>query len=138
MARKRRRSGFTAGELNLVAMIDVAFQLLNFFIISIKPVDTLTHLGVNRPQAEKKSQEESPAELIKITVFPDGYSLNDRLMSIAQLRMDLGRRAGIDPKQNVLIQVTNTSEHGKLIDLLDVCAEVKLTELSVVSSGSSY
>ena len=34
MARKRRRSTFTAGELNLTAMIDVAFQLLSFFLVS--------------------------------------------------------------------------------------------------------
>lgn len=136
MPRKRRKSSFTAGELNLVAMIDVAFQLLNYFIISIHPVDVMTHLAVNRPQAEKKSQEESTASVIRITVFPDGYTLNERLRSVVQLRQELARLASIDKKQNILIQVTNESTHGKLVDLLDMCAEMKLTELSVVSSGA--
>lgn len=138
MARKRRRSSHTAGELNLVAMIDVAFQLLNFFIISVHPVDIMTHMKIDRPMAEKQSQEVSPASVIRITVFPDGYTVNERLMSVAQLREDLRKRAGVDPDQNVLIQVTNTSTHNKLVDLLDICAEVHLTKLSVVSSGSEY
>ena len=49
MARNRRISGNVAGELNLVAMIDVAFQLLSFFLITVAPVDALTHLPVARP-----------------------------------------------------------------------------------------
>ncbi len=136
MARKRRRSGFHAGELNLVAMIDVAFQLLNYFIISITPVDVMTHLSVNRPQAEKKSQDESTASVIRITVFPDGFTINERLRSVPQLRQELQRLARTDTKQNILIQVTNESTHGKLVTLLDMCAEMKLTELSVISSGA--
>ena len=136
MPRKRRKSSFTAGELNLVAMIDVAFQLLNFFIISLKPVDVMTHLGINRPQAEKKSQDVSPAELIRITVFPQGYTLNETVRSVAQLRTELSRLASLSTKQNILIQVTQESSHGQLVDLLDICAEMKLTELSVVSSGA--
>ncbi|MEI6807435.1 MAG: biopolymer transporter ExbD [bacterium] len=136
MARKRRKSSFMAGELNLVAMIDVAFQLLNFFIISIRPVDTMTHLAINRPQAEKKSQEESTANVIRITVFPDGYSLNERLRSMAQMRQELGSLAAISTKQSILIQVTQESTHGKLVDLLDMCAELRLTDLNVVSSGA--
>jgi len=135
MARKRRHSSFMAGELNLVAMIDVAFQLLNFFIISIHPVDTMTHLGVNRPQAESRNKAPSTANVIRVTVFPDGYTLNERLTTAVKLRQELGRLARIDTKQNILIQVTQESTHGKLVELLDMCAEMKLTELSVVSSA---
>ena len=53
MARKRRRNSFNAGELNLTAMIDVAFQLLSFFLVTAHPVDVLTNLDVFRPMAEK-------------------------------------------------------------------------------------
>ena len=136
MARKRRRSSSPAGELNLVAMIDVAFQLLNFFIISVKPVDVRTNLDVFRPQAERRSQDDSVANVIRITVFPDGYTLNERLKSVGQLRQELAALARTDTKQSVLIQVTNESQHKKLVELLDMCAEMKLLNLSVISSGA--
>jgi biopolymer transport protein ExbD len=137
MARKRRRSTFTAGELNLTAMIDVAFQLLSFFLVSAHPVDVLTNLDVFRPQAEKSSQQESQAKIIRVTVFPDGFTINDRGVDSRQLTSLLGKLADLDKTQTVLIQCTNESPHGKLIELLDICSKLGLVNLSVVSSGGA-
>ena len=137
MARKRRRSTFVAGELNLTAMIDVAFQLLSFFLISSHPVDVLTNLDVFRPQAEKASQESSPAKVIRVTVFPDGFTINDRGVDSKALASLLGKLADLDKTQTVLIQVLNQSPHGKLIELLDICTKLGLNNLSVISSGGA-
>lgn len=137
MARKRRRSSFTAGELNLTAMIDVAFQLLSFFLVTAHPVDVLTNLDVFRPMAEKASQETSSAKVIRVTVFPDGFTINDRAVDSRQLSALLGRLAELDKSQTVLIQCLNESPHGKLVELLDVCVKVGLNNLSVVSSGGA-
>jgi biopolymer transport protein ExbD len=138
MARKRRRSTFTAGELNLTAMIDVAFQLLSFFLISAHPVDVLTNLDVFRPQPEVTSAPPPvPPKIIRITVFPDGFTINDRSVDSRSLAKFLSQLAELDKTQTVLIQCLNESPHGKLIELLDVCARLKLTNLSVVSSGGA-
>ena len=137
MARKRRRSTFTAGELNLTAMIDVAFQLLSFFLISAHPVDVLTNLDVFRPQAERSSQDTSPAKVIRVTVFPDGFTINDRAVDSRQLTGLLGKLADLDKTQTVLIQCLNESPHGKLIELLDICSKLGLVNLSVISSGGA-
>jgi len=136
MARKRRKAHLVAGELNLVAMIDVAFQLLNFFLITVKPMDVMTHLSVFRPMAEKASQEQSVAEVIRITVFPEGFTLNDSIVNKTQLESKLRTLAAMDAKQSVLIQCTNESPHSKLVELLDLCAKLKLTQLSVISSNA--
>jgi len=137
MARKRRVSHFEAGELNLTAMIDVAFQLLSFFVITTHPVDVVTNLDVFRPMAERPSQEQSTAKVIRITVFPDGYTINDRAVDSKSMASLLGRLADLDRTQSVLIQCLNEAPHGKLIELLDTCARLKLTNLSVVSSGGA-
>jgi biopolymer transport protein ExbD len=137
MSRKRRKNSFQAGELNLTAMIDVAFQLLAFFILTAKPIDVVTNLDVFRPQAEKASQDQSPAKVIRITVFPDGFTINDRAVDSKGLATLLNKLADLDKTQTVLIQCLNDAPHGKLIELLDLCAKLKLTNLSVVSSGGA-
>ncbi len=137
MARKRRKNSFQAGELNLTAMIDVAFQLLAFFIITAKPVDVITNLDVFRPMAESVSSDQSPARVIRLTVFPDGYTINDRAVDSRGLNVMLTKLAELDKTQTVLIQCLNDSPHGKLIELLDICSKLKLTNLSVVSSGGA-
>ncbi len=137
MSRKRRRSTFTAGELNLTAMIDVAFQLLSFFLVTAHPVDVLTNLDVFRPMAEKQTAEVSPAAVIRVSVFPDGFTINDRAVDSRQLVALLGRMADLDKTQTVLIQCLNASPHSRLVELLDVCVKLGLSNLSVVSSGGA-
>ncbi len=136
MARKRKKGSAVAGELNLTAMIDVAFQLLSFFIITIKPVDVLTHLDVFRPSAEKsQSQSQTPPKMIKIMVFPDGYTINDKPVEFQDLDKLLAKLASLDATQTILIMCTSQSPHGKLIDVLDLCSKAGLVNLSVVSSS---
>ena len=137
MGRKRRRSSFQAGELNLTAMIDVAFQLLSFFIITTHPVDVLTNLDVFRPQPDQAARPDVQPKVIRITVFPDGFTINDRGVDSRQLANLLGKLADLDKTQTVLIQCLNESPHSKLIELLDVCSKLGLVNLSVVSSGGA-
>jgi len=74
MARKRRMNQFQAGELNLTAMIDVAFQLLAFFILTAHPVDVMANLAVARPMVDEGAPEKGDFNAIQVTVFPDGYT----------------------------------------------------------------
>ena len=136
MARKRKMSEIHAGELNLTAMIDVAFQLLSFFIITVRPVDVLTQLDVFRPSTEQtQSKSQTPPKMIKIMIFPDGFSINDRPVELQDLDRLLTKLAGLDKTQTILIMCASQSPHGRLVDVLDLCAKSGLINLSVVSAG---
>ncbi len=52
--RRRRRTkklGQEAVELNLAAMLDMAFQLLTFFILTFKPAESEVEISLRLPQA---------------------------------------------------------------------------------------
>lgn len=136
MARKRRRSSSQAGELNLTAMIDVAFQLLSFFIITVKPIDVMVHLNVSRPSPDAApKQQERPLNVLRIKIFPDGgYDMNGQPTTKENLDSVLTYLAKLDKEQTVLILCTSLSPHSKLIEVLDVCAKAGLVSLSVVSA----
>jgi len=87
--------------------------------------------------AEKQSQDTSPAKVIRVTVFPDGFTINDRTVDSRQLNALLGKMAELDKTQTVLIQCLNESPHSRLVELLDVCVKLGLSNLSVVSSGGA-
>ena len=141
MIRKRRIVNLQAGELNLTAMIDVAFQLLSFFLIAIKPVDVVANLDAFRPSPEKTNTQESSVPMIKIMVLPMNpgesgvYVLNETPMTTPQMESRLKKYADTDPSQTILIMCAKRSTHKQLIELLDKCAKYKLTNLSVVSSA---
>jgi biopolymer transport protein ExbD len=141
MARKRRKADNHPGELNLTAMIDVAFQLLSFFLLAIKPVDVFANLDAFRPSPEKTNVSIPSSPMIKIMVLPQNpgesgtYVVNDVALTTAQTEAKLKRYAETDTTQTILIMCAKRSTHKQLVDLLDKCAKYKLTNLSVVSSA---
>lgn len=134
MARKRRKNSINAGELNLTAMIDVAFQLLSFFLITSHPVDVLTNLDVFRPSPEASKPDKSPPPVLRISVVLEGYLINDTSVEFSSMEAFIHKMAAADPNQTVLIQCDQRAPHGRLIAALDLCAKAGLKNLSVVSA----
>ena len=132
MARKKRESQWHAGELNLVAMIDVAFQLLNFFVITTHPVDVFTNLDVFRPQATAKTAEEQ-IESLEIFVYKDGVAMQKRPMSLEELDRRLERVAAASANSMIIIKCTGDSTQAGLVGVLDLCAKNKLSKISIFS-----
>lgn len=137
MARKRKRdTSGESGELNMTAMIDVVFQLLIFFLVTQKPIDTMANLDVFRPSPEKKQEQmQTPPKMIRIQIYPDGFTINDRPVGLAELDGLLAKLAGIDRNQTIMIMCAAQSKHEDLIRVLDLCAKTGLVNLSVISTN---
>lgn len=120
----------------MTAMIDVVFQLLVYFIVTIKPVDVVAHLDVFRPSPEsKKEQLQTPPKMIRIQIYPDGFTINDRSVGISEMETLLARLGSIDNKQTIMIMATALSKHEDLINVLDLCSKSGLQNLSVISTN---
>ena len=136
MARKRRKIEMNAGELNLTAMIDIAFQMLNFFVITAKPMDVMTNLDVFRPSPDQTvTKEAKPPQVLRVQIINGGLLLNDRMMSMPMLLDALRELTKFDKTQTVLILCASDSRHGQLIEVLDLCNRLHLKNLSVVSAS---
>lgn len=134
MARERKRSDMPPADLPMTPMIDVVFQLLIYFLVTIHPVDVLANLDVFRPSPEaKQEQPQTPPKMIRITVFEDGFTINDRPVDAPELDRLLSKLASIDQKQTILIMCAALSPHENLVRVLDLCAKSRLVNLSVVS-----
>ncbi|MBR6023098.1 MAG: biopolymer transporter ExbD [Kiritimatiellae bacterium] len=137
MARKRRGIDAPEGELEMTPMIDVVFQLLIYFIVTIKPVDVVTNLDVFRPAPNPNQPPDTkPPNLLRIGVYQDGYTLNDNPVSLDAMDTALARIARIDAGQTIMVTVSAFSEHGALVRALDLCAKNGLKSLSIVSASN--
>lgn len=132
--RTRKRVSVIEAELSMTPMIDIVFQLLIYFILTFEPQDVMANLDVFRPapDAQQKEQMETP-NVIRIVIYQDGFTMNDRQMNLRSIETLMTRLAGIDPNQTVLVMATAHSRHASLIDILDLCAKVGMRNLSVVS-----
>jgi biopolymer transport protein ExbD len=137
MARARKRPEGAPPELSMTPMIDVVFQLLIYFIVTIKPMDVITNLDVFRPAPDPNAKkDEKPPQLVRVGVYQDGYTINDNPIALEGLDKAFSRLASIDAGQTIMITVSAVSEHGMLIRALDLCAKNGLRSLSVVSASN--
>ncbi|MFT5123058.1 MAG: biopolymer transport protein ExbD [Kiritimatiellia bacterium] len=132
--KKNKRPPPKMEDIPLTPMIDVVFQLLIYFVFTFEPIDIFAHLEVYRPAADKSATTDTQPEVVRINVFPDGYTINGRVVSKESLLNILFRMSDLDPNQTVIIQPTANSPHAKLIELLDMCTQAGLNKFSIISA----
>ena len=134
--RKRKRIEDIDSELSMTPMIDIVFQLLIYFILTFQPEDVMAHLDVFRPQPDPNQIEQPPKpQVLQIVIYPNGFTVNEREMSLAGMERTLATLAAYDNNQTVLIKATAYSRHQNLVEVLDLCAKVGMRNLSVVSTN---
>ena len=149
--RRKKRRGPTEVTLNLAAMLDMAFQLLAFFILTYHPApvegDVMLRLPPPMPtivsdKAEEAGSNEKNTNLVKgtntltITVLgsPNGsihqimFGNDTPLAGLAALDTKL-RATFNEPNvsiDQVILQVGSALDYDHLMQVIDVCTRQKL------------
>jgi len=134
MSRRSKRKSGDSATLEMTPMIDVVFQLLIFFIVTLKQEDIMGHLDISRPAPDpSRVPEEQIQDLLNIIVHKDGYVLQGKRVALSELDRQLSKLAKMSGGVSVVIKCMGDSRHSYLMKLLDVCAKSRLTNISVFS-----
>ncbi len=128
-------------QLDMTPMIDVVFELIIFFVVTIKQEDLYSRLNVNRPAPSPASSTETKEDIsVEIEVGPDNYRsangiilLNQRLVTREALDKNLREIAQASKKTPVIVRCNTQSPHKALVDVLDICYKNELFSVSVFS-----
>ena len=120
-------------SLEMTPMIDVVFQLLIFFIVTLKQDDIFAQLEALRPQPDSRPTPDNPREPTTILIGEYGLYYNGNIVSETQLKNNMIRIARQSTDTSVVIKCDGKSPHGLLVRALDICNDVGLRKLSVFS-----
>ena len=130
MARKE----YDNPKAEMTPMIDVVFQLMIFFIVTLKQEDIFSKLTATRPAPNAgQTQSEENDTQIKIDVGPRGVVFNGRGMTLKELDSNIKKLAASSTKSTVLVRCSLDSYHGTLVQVLDICNKYKMYNLSIFS-----
>ncbi len=130
MARKEQENP----QLDMTPMIDVVFELIIFFVVTIKQEDIFSKLNANRPAPNASSaQTEENDTSIKIDIGPGGIVYNGRGVSLKDLDRNIKQVSATSKKATVLVRCTLNSPHKYLVDALDTCNKYGMYNLSIFS-----
>ena len=130
---RKKRTSQEKPTLEMTPMIDCVFQLLIFFIVTMKQDDILANLDALRPAPDPQQTQEPKKDPLAILIGPRGFVFQGAPKTEAQLEYSLKRIAKSDPNTTVIVKCTGDSPHGLLVRALDVCNKVGLRNLSVFS-----
>ncbi len=153
-------------ELNVTAMLDMAFQLLAFFVLTFRPDPTesgvLLHLPSTQPVTIAKSAEpgEKPTtwsfqsadfNTLRISLFStsgsiDRMSINSIPLDTFEVMRDTMRSMLTDPNssiEQVVVQSSEDLHYSEVMKVIGICLEQKLSrtgefvKLRLVAMGDS-
>ena len=123
-------------QLDMTPMIDVVFELIIFFVVTIQQEDIFTRLNANRPapSTSSSSSESDTTVTIEIGRGPDANGTlvyNKRVVRRAELDQNLREVARTSKKTPIVIKCARESPHKALVDALDICYRNQLYSVSI-------
>ena len=134
MARKPQENP----ALDMTPMIDVVFELIIFFVVTIQQEDIFTRLNANRPapSSSSSSSESDTTVTIEIGPGPDANGTlvyNKKLVRRSELDHNLREIARTSKKTPIVVKCEGHSPHKALVDVIDICYRNELYSVSVFS-----
>ena len=132
MARKSQENP----QLDMTPMIDVVFELIIFFVVTIQQEDIFSRLNANRPAPSSgpSSSESDTTVTIEIGRGPDANGTlvyNKKLVRRSELDQNLREVARTSKKTPIVIKCASESPHKALVDALDICYRNQLYSVSI-------
>ncbi len=139
---KVRKNRSVGCDLNMTPMIDVVFQLIIFFVVTLKMTkdeyeDIILEDGKHGPIVKEMPPQTLIIELGRRLPFSGRYriSINNAVINESQLREILQYRVNRHRNTNfpVLIRADNRVPHREVKRVMDVCTDVGIWKLSFVA-----
>jgi len=130
---KNGKSGVGA-TLDLTPIVDVVFNLLIFFALSLNFAATSGGINVKLPSAS--SAEPVKSEQLTINLTQDGQVYyNDKEINIDELPAKL---QSIEDKESiVIIRADNNVPHGQVVEVMDIVKSEGFSKLAIAVDQAS-
>ena len=128
----KEKSKSEEAKVEMTPMIDVVFQLLIFFVVTLKQEDILSRFSAARP-APSVENPGPTIDLIDVTIHKGGFIFKQRPVTLEGLDRQIERYSRMSKTASVVIRCTKDSPQSNLIQVLDVCSKHQMKNLSIFS-----
>jgi biopolymer transport protein ExbD len=125
-------------ELNITPLLDLAFVLLVIFIITTPQL--VNNLELNLPSGKPLPPTNEPKPKINNLVVNQmgKIFLNDREMSLAQLRQTLTQMKTTDPDTGVVVRGAAEVDYQRIIEVLDIFRQLDITKVGLATDAADH
>jgi biopolymer transport protein ExbD len=119
-------------DINITAMLDVAYVLLLIFIIMTTA--TVQGINVNLPKTSATPAALSKPKTKAISITQDGTIYLDTYpVTVQELETRLAQYKAATPDLPVVLKADASIQYQKIIEVLDVITRLQITQLGLVT-----
>ena len=136
MKKTSRSHHGTLNELNITPLLDLAFVLLVIFIITTPQLVNHLEMALPSGQLPPPDTNAPPPQIQRIGVATSGeVSLNERPVSLAQLRTALDRLKASQPDLGVVVHGADDADYQNMIRVLDLLRQLDITKVGLATQA---
>jgi len=122
-------------DINITPMLDLAYVLLVIFILMATA--SVQGIKVDLPKASAAQSLVQP-KTIAITVTTDGQIFMDAFpVTMADLETRLRNAKASNPDVPIVLKGDQTAQYGKVTQVLDLCRQLDLNKVGLVTGKPS-
>jgi biopolymer transport protein ExbD len=134
MARKAAtRTLGQLSEINMTPLMDLTFLLLITFIITFPLVEQ--GITVNLPRGTAQALPEKQTAMLSLNNKGEVY-LDKKIVPKGNLAAQLSALKGKNADLTVMVRADEKLDYGKVIEVLKVLHDCKITKMALVTKGS--
>jgi biopolymer transport protein ExbD len=127
-----RRAQSTMHELNITPLLDLVFVLLVIFIITTPQM--MNNLEMTLPSGKPPPPTKEKPRINKISVAADGQiALNDKSVTVAELKSDLQQLKAADPELKVVVKGADEADYQNMVAVLDTLQQLDITKVGLAT-----
>lgn len=129
---KRHHSALA--ELNITPLLDLVFVLLVIFIITTPQL--MNNLEMNLPSGKPPAQQPKQPKPNRIDVSAQGeVTLNDQVVTVAQLKDKLKQMQTDDPDLSVVVKGADQVDYQYMVNVLNVLQDLGITKVGLATQA---
>lgn len=121
-------------EINMTPLMDLTFILLITFIITFPLIEQ--GIPMDLPGADAQELNEERARTISVDVEGQVY-LDDVRTTMEDLAREMSFLGRSDPKAVVLIRADQALQYGKVVDILKILQDARISRMALVTKPES-
>ena len=122
-------------DINMTPLMDLTFILLITFIITFPLIEQ--GVSINLPKGNASTISETSSRTISINA-EGSYYLDDDLLSQSELREFLLQLSSTQPDQVIFLRADQTLPYGKVMDLIRMLNDAKISRMALITEANTF
>lgn len=122
-------------DINMTPLMDLTFILLITFIITFPLIEQ--GVSINLPKGNASTISETSSRTISINA-EGSYYLDDDLLSQSELQEFLLQLSSTQPDQVIFLRADQTLPYGKVMDLIRMLHDSKISRMALITEADTF